>query len=272
MYNHSLYGNFRNRKFTDIWDNAGDFVRDYKSSGVYANNNKITDTSAATLFHLLYSEYGNSVIASSDETQFKYQIFSTIYAYGPSWEKRIEVQNLLRNLNESQLLLGESYSSQIDRTANGTSSLNGNSTGSENGSRNNTTSGTSGSTGTKITNHAFNPGTLPANDADTPLSYINQQEYEKAQNSVTNSGTDNTTTNNSTSTTIANLGGHNETQKDTTSSSRTKGKIDAYTQLWDLLKADVTREFLLKFKRYFLQIVLQEKPLWYVTEVEEDDE
>lgn len=272
MFNNSLYGNFRNRKFTDIWDNAGDFVDDYEDSGVYATNNKISHDSATTLFYLLYGEYGNSIIASSDENQFKYQVFSTIYEYGPSWEKRIDVQNAIRNLTEAQLLTGESYSSQIDRTNSGNTSLNGNSSENNSGSTNNTTSGTSNSTNTKITNHAYNPGTSPANDADTPLTYINQQEYEKGQNNITNSGTDNTTTSNQLSSTMANIGSHSDTGRDTTQSSKTKGKIDAYMQLWELLDNDVTRDFITKFKKYFLQIVIQEKPLWYVTEVEEDEQ
>ena len=95
-----------NVTFTDIYNNAEDFVNDYKTSGLYNNSNKITDDSAKTLYYLLYAKYGNSSIRNWDETQFKYKLFSTIFMYGPSWEKRLEVQAKLRALKEEELTLG----------------------------------------------------------------------------------------------------------------------------------------------------------------------
>lgn len=91
----NLYGNYRNKKFTDIWSNVDAFLDDYKNNGISAS---IADGSATTLFYLLYARYGNSTIASSDETQFKYKVFSTIFMYGPTWEKRLEVQKGVRQL------------------------------------------------------------------------------------------------------------------------------------------------------------------------------
>ena len=32
MWNNSLYGNFRTRKFTDIYPSASDFLNDYKKT------------------------------------------------------------------------------------------------------------------------------------------------------------------------------------------------------------------------------------------------
>ena len=61
-----------NVTFTDIYNNAEDFVNDYKSSGLYINFDndpdknkisiKISDDSATTLYYLLYAKYGNSSI------------------------------------------------------------------------------------------------------------------------------------------------------------------------------------------------------------------
>ena len=59
-----------NVTFTDIYNNAEDFVNDYKTSGLYidAGNDKnkisikISDDSAKTLYYLLYAKYGNSSI------------------------------------------------------------------------------------------------------------------------------------------------------------------------------------------------------------------
>ena len=84
MFNNSYYGNFRNRKFTDIFGKVEDFSAEYKASPLYVTNNKISDASISVLYYLLYSNYGNSTIASDDENQFKFQLFTTIFEYGPA--------------------------------------------------------------------------------------------------------------------------------------------------------------------------------------------
>lgn len=102
-FNQDLYGNYRNRKFTDIWDNAETFINDYKSNGITTT---ISEESVTLLYYLLYARYGNSTVASSDETQFKYKVFSTIFMYGPTWEKRLKIQEELRGLSLEELQKG----------------------------------------------------------------------------------------------------------------------------------------------------------------------
>lgn len=55
-----------------------------------------------------------------------------------------------------------------------------------------------------------------------------------------------------------------------------KSKMDAYSQLWELLDANVTEDFIVKFKWCFKQFVAPEKTFIYVTdteaEYEDDDE
>lgn len=140
-----------NVTFTDIYNNAEDFVNDYKTSGLYidAGNDKnkisikISDDSAKTLYYLLYAKYGNSSIRNWDETQFKYKLFSTIFMYGPSWEKRLEVQAKLRALKEEELTLGAK----------------------------------------QIFNHSYNPSTPPSTDTLDELTTINDQNVTKNQRS-----------------------------------------------------------------------------------------
>ena len=143
-----------NVTFTDIYNNAEDFVNDYKTSGLYIeytdpNNNsnkisiKISDDSAKTLYYLLYARYGNSSIRNWDETQFKYKLFSTIFMYGPSWEKRLEVQAKLRDLGDSELTLGAK----------------------------------------QIFNHSYNPSTPPSTDTLDELTTINEQNVTKNKRS-----------------------------------------------------------------------------------------
>lgn len=140
----SLYGNFRQRKFTDIWENVDGFTDDYKNCGIPAT---INDNSITTLYYLLYSRYGNSTISSSDETQFKYKLMSLIFQYGPTWEKRLEIQDAIRSLDLKEL--------QDSATA--------------------------------IYNHAYNPSTAPAttDTAEQVMGYINDQNVTLHKRSKT---------------------------------------------------------------------------------------
>ena len=99
----SLYGNFRTRTFSQIYNNVEAFKEDYNNNGIPTT---ISDESVTTLYYLLYARFAHSSIASSDETQFKYKVFSIIFSYAPSWEKRLEIQKALRNLKEEDILKG----------------------------------------------------------------------------------------------------------------------------------------------------------------------
>ena len=136
MWNNSLYGNYRQVKFTDVWQTAESFVTDYKSNGIETT---ISDKTATTLYYLLYSRYGNSVLASSDTNRFKYDVWATIFSYGPTWEKRLEIQDKLRNLTDDELFTGA----------------------------------------TQIYNHAYNPGTAPSTNTLDELTAINEQNTSK---------------------------------------------------------------------------------------------
>ena len=137
----SLYGNFRTRTFVEIWNNEEAFANDYNNNGIPVS---ISAVSLKTLFYLLYARYGNSNIASSDENQFKYKVFSTIFMYAPAWEKRLDIQKKLRELSDEEIMKGS----------------------------------------TAIYNSALNPSTAPSTAALEELPYINQQnatKYKKAK-------------------------------------------------------------------------------------------
>lgn len=138
----SLYGNYRTRKFTDIYDNVDAFLADYSDNGLPM---LVDTTNMTTLFYLLYARYGNSTIASSDENQFKYKLFSLVFQYGPTWAKRLEIQDKVRNLTEDELR--ESAKS--------------------------------------LYNHSYNPSTLPSTDTVDELLTINEQNVTKHRRSKT---------------------------------------------------------------------------------------
>lgn len=137
------YGNYRTRQFKQIFPTTEDFVEGYSSSDI-AGNVSILQDNLALIYALLYARYGNSTIAADDENQFKYQVYSTIFMYAPTWLKRLEVQEELRNMTIEELQLG----------------------------------------GKAIYNSALNPSGTPSTQSMEELSYINQQNttnYRKSK-------------------------------------------------------------------------------------------
>lgn len=174
--------------FTDVWDNIDDFKFDLSNSPF---NNCLTTNSVNILFYLLYARYGNNPIANRDINQWKFKVFSVMFQYGPTWEKRLDIQSKLRAISDDDLLLGAKA----------------------------------------IYNTALNPSTTPSTGSLDELTYINSQNTTNYK----------------------------------------KSKMEAYSQLLELLEVDVTEEFLVKFKKCFKVFVAPEKPLLYVTDTEDEE-
>ena len=171
------------KKFTDIYEDYDTFKDDYDASALA---DAISNDNLEILYYLLYARYGNNHITNLDENQFKYKLFSIIWQYGPTWEKRLEIQGNLRELTSDQLLEGAKA----------------------------------------IYNHAYNPSTTPSTASLTELTYINDQNTTNYK----------------------------------------KSKMDAYTQLWNLLATDVTEYFLDRFSVLFKKFISPKTYLY----VEED--
>lgn len=129
---------YSTKTFTDVWNNDEEFISFYHGNGIPAT---ITDTSARTLFYLLYAQYGNSPIANDDVNQFKYKAMSVIFKFGPTWEKRLYIQEQLRNLTEEELRTG----------------------------------------GKQIFNHSFNPSTEPSTSTTEELLTVNDQNVTNSK-------------------------------------------------------------------------------------------
>ena len=299
----SMIPQYDTKLMTEIWEDAEDFVYDYKHVGIPTT---ISDANATTLFYLLYARYGNNPIANYDENQFKYKMFSVIFQYGPTWEKRLSIQETLRGMSLADLVdngqLAELFSSQ-GSTSQTSSGTNGNTRTLNTQEANTGTqavahTGTVGTIGnndiqnsgndTTIDNHAFNPGTAPANNAFDPLAYINEQKAQKiTKGTKSEQDTDSTTTYNNTDTTTNNLQkadtgtitdagttsgtvSGTDSKSNSTTTTMTAGKLKAYEKLLELLDSDVTGDFISKFKICFKQFVIPERTWIYVSE--EDDE
>ena len=194
------YGNFRNYTFSDMYPNLDAFLNGYKDSfgdfiSLGYNNveipKKLTEDNIKTLYYLLYGQYGGSTITGDDQFQWCYQLFSIIFMYGPTWEKRLQLQDEIRAMS-------------IDDAIKGAVSIN---------------------------NQSLNPSEAPVADSDAILNTINTQVVNKFN----------------------------------------KSKVEGYQYLIDLLETDVTKMFLDKFKVLFLKIVAPQEPLWYTTEITQED-
>ena len=129
----------RSRRFGEVWNNADDFYTSYTTCGITPT---ISQTNCKQLFYLLYARFASSHFANENEVQAQLKIFSTIFKYGPTWEKKLEIQASLRALDLADLREGSK----------------------------------------QITNHANNPNTAPSTTALTELEYIDEQHavnYQK---------------------------------------------------------------------------------------------
>lgn len=135
----SRYNLYSTPIFTDIWSSAESFKTDFEASpfrgAISATESATTKDNVSLLYYLLYARYGNNPIANMDEEQFKFKVYSVIFQYGPTWEKKLAVQEKLRALSEDDLL----QSSKA------------------------------------IYNHAFNPSDAPGTGTLEELEFINDQ-------------------------------------------------------------------------------------------------
>ena len=124
--------------FTDVWDEVANFIADYNASGIPTT---ITEANATTLYYLLYARFGNTPISAMDEYQWKTRVFSIIFQYGPTWEKKLAIQSSIRSLTLADLKKGA----------------------------------------TTIYNKALNPASAPSDQTTEEINYINEQNVSKVQ-------------------------------------------------------------------------------------------
>lgn len=140
-----LYGNFRNKKFNQIYETYESFYKDYGLFKVNGLDPKLlNENSLKTIFMLLSGYYGQSTIANASIDQFKIKLFTLVFQYAPAWEKRLDVQNKIRQLTEEEITTGSKV----------------------------------------IYNHAYHDGTAPSTNTLEELPAINEQNtnnYKKSK-------------------------------------------------------------------------------------------
>lgn len=91
--------------FTEVWEEPESFITDFKGS-VFNQIPELDENILELVFGLLYAKYGNNPIANNDVNQFKAKVFSVLFSYGPTWLKRLDIQEKLRNLSDEDILKG----------------------------------------------------------------------------------------------------------------------------------------------------------------------
>ena len=130
-----------------------------------------TNGTMTTLYYLLWARYASSHIRSDYPQQWKMKVMMTVFEYGPTWSKRLEIQEKVRNMSDDEIQKG-----------------------------------------TIMTyNSAMNPDGAPTTDTWDTLKGINSQNKNLYQ----------------------------------------RGKLDSYAYIDQILKTDVTRDFIEKFKKFF---------------------
>lgn len=122
--------------FTQIWPTERDFRDDYLDNPLQGVSGSDPDN-LTIVYYLLAARYANNPIANRDVNQFKIKVFSIMYQYGPIWEKKLEIQQQLHDID----IEGEDW-------------LQG---------------------AKAIYNTALNPETAPSTASLEELNYINQQ-------------------------------------------------------------------------------------------------
>ena len=130
-----------------------------------------TKGTMTTLYYLLWARYASSHIRSDYPQQWKMKLMMTVFEYGPTWSKRLEIQEKVRNMSDDEIQKG-----------------------------------------TIMTyNTAMNPDGAPTTETWDTLQGINSQNKNLYQ----------------------------------------RGKLDSYAYIDQILKVDVTRDFVEKFKKFF---------------------
>ena len=183
---------YNTKTFSDVFPTFEKFQNCFDNDFQSYAKNCIPSDNLKTLYWLLFARYGSNPIVNSTVNLFKAKLVANTFQKGPTWVKRLSLQESLRNLSDDDLLSGA-------RT---------------------------------ILNRALHPETEPGTNTAEELAYINQQDVSKVRRS----------------------------------------KIDAYSYLNDVLKNDVTEEFLNSYAKLFSKFVSPTISRIYENDIDEEEE
>lgn len=135
---------YNTQTFTEIFPDYDSFKDTIDNDFDSYCKNILKENELLTLYWMLYSRYGENPITNYTVSVFKAKMVAIIFAKGPSWAKKLDIQNKLRNLTDEEITLGSK----------------------------------------SILNKALHPETDPTTDTTDELSYINSQDVTKQKRSL----------------------------------------------------------------------------------------
>ena len=98
----SLYNNYFYPTFNYVFPSLDDFKKYYMTCGIP----HLIDDKIDTVYLLLRAQYGETPHSFTSDRMFKDNVMAIIYEYGPTWSKRVDIQERLRNLTEDEIRTG----------------------------------------------------------------------------------------------------------------------------------------------------------------------
>ena len=151
----TIFQEFDNITFSQLWQTAESFIIDYNASGLPKEykignstiGNYVTDEDLSLIWTLLIGRFADSTIKSYNTFgAFKIRFMSRVWQHAPGWKKELDIQNKLRAMSL------EDGSPIYD------------------GSK-------------AIYNTALNPGTAPGTNTSEELDFLNSQNVTKYKKS-----------------------------------------------------------------------------------------
>lgn len=105
----SNYGTYKNRSYSEIFSTVEDFLAAYEDSKfpkILPVSGSEYGADMTTIHYMLLSRFGESIIRSTSERHFVDCLFLTVFQYGPTLAKQLEMQTKLRALSDDEVLLG----------------------------------------------------------------------------------------------------------------------------------------------------------------------
>lgn len=142
----TLFQTFDNITFSQLWETADDFIESYNITSL-PKEPYVTDDVLRLVWTLMIGRFADSTIKPYNTYgAFKIRFMSRVWQYAPTWKKRLDIQNKLRELSlepGSEIYEGSKA----------------------------------------IYNSAMNPGTQPSTSDTEELNFINSQNTTKYKKS-----------------------------------------------------------------------------------------
>ena len=94
---------YETKTFSQVYPELDDFTKNVKEDYSEYAKNALTDDNLTALYFMLYAKYGNTPMINLSEEIFKAKVVSTIFQKGPTWQRKLKLQEDIRALQYSEV-------------------------------------------------------------------------------------------------------------------------------------------------------------------------